>query len=311
MSVTEFDLIKRYFTKPLTNTAVNRLGIGDDCALMRVPEGYELAITTDTMVEGVHFFADTDPQQLGYKLLAVNLSDLAAMGANPVALTLALTLPAVNEQWLAAFSQGLVELARQFSVDIIGGDTTLGPLTLTLQAMGLVPQGKALNRSAAKVGDLIFVTGTLGDAGLGLKIKQGYACAFPKQALHHFHRPQPKITEGLAIRNYANACIDLSDGIASDLKHILQCSGVGAQLDWSAVPRSKQVDDYIMATGDWMMPLSAGDDYQLCFTIMPNGVNLIDIECTQIGVIETKPGLRILRSGIINELEAKGFEHFS
>ncbi len=310
MSVSEFGLIKQYFTQPLNNTSINQLGIGDDCALMTVPTGYELVITTDTMVEGTHFFADVKPRQLGHKLLAVNLSDLAAMGATPVSLMLALTIPHIDEYWLSEFSQGLKKLAKQFSVDIIGGDTTSGSLTLTIQAMGIVPQGQALKRSNAKAGDFIFVTGTLGDAGLGLKIAQGYSCASAEQALQQFHQPEPKIYEGIAIRNYATACIDLSDGIASDVKHLLQLSGVGARLDWDKIPRSKQVDQYIKETGDWLLPLTAGEDYQLCFTVSPDKVDFIKIECTQVGVIEAKQGLRIQRFGVISDLEVKGFEHF-
>ncbi len=310
MSTSEFSLIQQYFTQPLKNCSVNQLGIGDDCALMTVPKGYELAISTDTMIEEVHFFANADPRQLGHKLLAVNLSDLAAMGANPVSLTLALTIHKIDNHWLSEFSQGLKKLAQQFSVDIIGGDTTSGALALTIQAMGLVPQGLALKRSGAKVGDLIFVTGCLGDAGLGLKIEQGYLCSSPEQALQQFHQPQPKIAEGIAIREYANACIDLSDGIASDLKHILKQSGVGARLDWEKIPRSKQVNEYILETDDWSLPLVAGEDYQLCFTVSPDKIDLIQIECTQVGTIEAEQGLRIQRSGIINNLEVKGFEHF-
>ncbi len=311
MSISEFGLIRRYFTRPLSNRSVNQLGIGDDCALMAVPAGHELAITTDTMVEGVHFFAGADPRQLGHKLLAVNLSDLAAMGAEPVAVTLALTIPKIDASWLSEFSQGMAQLAKQFSVDLIGGDTSSGPLTLTLQAMGLVPQGLALKRSGAKVGDFIFVTGCLGDAGLGLKIEQGYCCSSPERVLQQFHQPDPRIAEGLRLRNYASACIDLSDGIASDLKHILQHSGVGARLDWDKIPRSKQVDEYIQTSNDWLLPLTAGEDYQLCFTVDPDKVASIPIECTQIGEIEAEQGLRIQRSGRISQLEDKGFEHFS
>lgn len=310
MSISEFSLIRKYFTQPLKNSSVNQLGIGDDCALMNIPKDYELAISTDTMIEQVHFFTHANPKQLGHKLLAVNLSDLAAMGANPVSLTLALTMPKIDEHWLSGFSQGLKELAQQFSVDIIGGDTTSGSLALTVQAMGLIPRGQALKRSGAKTGDLIFVTGCLGDAGLGLKIEQGYLCSSPEQALQQFHQPQPKITEGIAIREYANACIDLSDGIASDLGHILQQSGVGAKLDWDKIPRSKQVNEYIQETDDWSLPLVAGEDYQLCFTVSPDKVDLIQIECTHVGIIEVEKGLRILRSGVVSHLEIKGFEHF-
>ena len=311
MSLSEFSLIQNYFSKQSLINPVNRLGIGDDCGLITVPEGYELAITTDTMVKGVHFFAGTDPRLLGHKLLAVNLSDLAAMGANPVSITLALTLPKVDESWLAGFSEGLFNLAKQYSVDLIGGDTTSGALTLTIQALGLVEKGRGLLRSAAKTGDLIFVTGTLGDAGLGLKIEKGYDCNSPQRALNRFHTPEPRIIEGLAIRNYANACIDLSDGIASDLRHILDKSMVGARLDWDKLPLTNEVKEYISATNDWQLPLIAGDDYELCFTVSPEKAKLIDIKCTEVGVIESEPGLRIQRFGLIENMEIKGFEHFS
>ena len=311
MSLSEFSLIQNFFSKQSLINPANRLGIGDDCGLITVPEGYDLAITTDTMVEGVHFFAGTDSKLLGHKLLAVNLSDLAAMGANPVSVTLALTLPKVDEPWLAGFSEGLFNLAKQFSVDLIGGDTTSGALTLTIQALGLVEKGRGLLRSAAKTGDLIFVTGALGDAGLGLKIEKGYDCNSPQQALNRFHTPEPRVKEGLAIRNYTNACIDLSDGIASDLRHILDKSQVGASLDWDKLPLSDEVKEYIKVTDDWQLPLIAGDDYELCFTVSPDKAKLIDIKCTEVGVIESEPGLRIQRFGVIENMEIKGFEHFS
>ena len=311
MAVSEFGIIQRYFSRQVKNIAVNRLGVGDDCALMSVPSGYELAITADTMVEGVHFFAGADPKQLAHKLLAVNLSDLAAMGAEPVSVTLALTLPKVDEDWLKAFSEGFFALAKQFSVALVGGDTASGALTLTVQAFGLVPQGKAIKRSTAKVGDLIFVTGCLGEAGLGFKIEQGYSCVTPESALEQFHNPNPRINEGLSVRSYASACIDLSDGIASDLKHVLEASGVGASIDWAKIPLTEQVNDYINKTGDWQMPLSAGEDYELCFTVNPEKVSAINVECTQVGVIEAKAGLRINRFGVTEQLQVKGFEHFS
>lgn len=309
--MSEFDLIKQYFSPQLKNTFVNQLGVGDDCALMSVPDGYELAITTDTMVEGVHFLAGENPKRLGHKLLAVNLSDLAAMGADPVSVTLVLTLPDVNNDWLEKFSEGFLNLAKKFSVDLIGGDTTSGPLVLTVQAMGFIPKGQAMLRSAARAGDLIFVTGYLGDAGLGLKIENGYACPSPDKALKQFYLPMPRVIESLSIRNFANACIDLSDGIASDLKHILEKSSVGARLDWDKLPLSKELVEYIEATDDWQMPLSAGDDYELCFTVSPDKVDLIQIDCTQVGVIEAEGGLRIQRYGITKEIKVKGFEHFS
>jgi thiamine-monophosphate kinase len=184
-------------------------------------------------------------------------------------------------------------------------------LTLTIQALGLVEKGRGLLRSAAKTGDLIFVTGALGDAGLGLKIEKGYDCSSSQRALNRFHTPEPRIIEGLAIRNYANACIDLSDGIASDLRHILDKSMVGARLNWDKLPLTNEVKEYIKVTDDWRLPLIAGDDYELCFTVSPDKAKLIDIKCTEVGVIESEPGLRIQRFGVIENMEMKGFEHFS
>jgi thiamine-monophosphate kinase len=268
-------------------------------------------VTTDTMVENVHFFAGADPELLGHKLLAVNLSDLASMGAIPVSVTLALTLPKVDENWLTAFAKGFLNLAERYSVDLIGGDTTSGPLTLTVQAMGLVPKGRALMRSTAKPGDFIYMTGSLGDAGLGLKINQGYDCANSDAALKRFNRPDPQIEAGLALIGIANACIDLSDGLAGDLGHILEQSRVGACLEWDALPLSKAVRAYINDTGDWAMPLVAGDDYELCFTVSPERAEQLIIECRKIGVIESQLGLRLNKSGEVQPLKVKGFEHFS
>ncbi len=311
MALAEFDLIRRYFAVHAPEHPFNQLGIGDDCALLNVPAGHQLAVTTDTMVENVHFFADADPEQLGHKLLAVNLSDLAAMGAEPFAVTLALTLPRVDEDWLQDFSKGFIALARQHKVDLIGGDTTSGPLTLTVQAMGVVPQGKALLRSGAKVGDLIYVTGQLGNAGLGLKIKQGYVCRNPEPALTCFNKPRPCVLEGLALRDIASACIDISDGLAADLGHILEKSGVGACLQWGSLPLSAEVLEYVERTGDWRMPLTAGDDYELCFTVPSDFNQPLPAGCCCVGVIEAEPGLRLYRAGHTETLEAKGFEHFS
>jgi thiamine-monophosphate kinase len=311
MPLSEFSLIQRFFTQQKVKNSSTRLGIGDDCALLSLPDGYELAVTTDTMVENVHFFAGTCPEQLGHKLLAVNLSDLSSMGAKPVSVMLALTLPNVDENWLTAFAKGFLGLAERHSVDLIGGDTTSGPLTLTVQAMGLVPQGKALMRSTAIPGDFVFVTGSLGDAGLGLKIKQGYHCANPDLALKRFNQPDPQIDAGLALTGIANACIDISDGLAGDLGHILEQSNVGACLYWDALPLSDEVLTYINDTGDWSMPLTAGDDYELCFTVSPDKVSQLTVNCRKIGVIESMPGLRLHKSGTIQPINSKGYEHFS
>ncbi len=310
MALAEFDLIRRYFEHP-PRRANNRLGVGDDCALLSIPAGYQLAMTTDTMVENVHFFADVEPEALGHKLLAVNLSDLAAMGAEPLAVTLALTLPKVDESWLQAFSRGFLALADEFNVDLMGGDTTSGPLTLTVQAMGLLPEGAALLRSGARPGDLIYVTGPLGNAGLGLKIRQDYVCDNPSVALERFDRPSPRIAEGMALRGIASACIDISDGLASDLGHILEKNAVGATLYWEHLPLSGEVQQYIAASGDWLMPLTAGDDYELCFTVPVAQADQLPAGCHCVGVIESESGLRIDREGRVQPMEAKGYEHFS
>jgi thiamine-monophosphate kinase len=311
MPLSEFSLIQRFFTKQAIQNPSTRLGIGDDCALLSIPDGYELAITTDTMVENVHFFKDTNPEQLGHKLLAVNLSDLASMGAKPLSVTLAITLPKVDEAWLSAFAKGFLTLAERYQVDLIGGDTTAGALTLTVQALGIVPRGQALTRSAAKVGDFIYLSGSIGDAGLGLKITQGYACSQADNALKQFNQPEPACDTGQKLCGIANACIDISDGLASDLGHILQQSQVGACLDWEKLPLSDAVLSYIDDTNDWMLPLIAGDDYQLCFTVSPEKASHVPKHCQKIGIIEAEHGLRLNKSGTTQTLEVKGYEHFS
>lgn len=310
MSVSEFGLIRRFFSRQRPASPLIEAGIGDDCALLRVPAGHELAVTADTMVENVHFFADVEPSALGHKLLAVNLSDLAAMGAQPLAATLAITLPKADAAWLTAFADGFFALAERFNVTLIGGDTTSGPLTLTVQALGLVAAGRALRRHAARAGDHIYLTGPVGDAGLGLKIRQGYACLNPEPALSRLDKPQPQIEAGLSLVGVAHACIDLSDGLAGDLGHILEQSRVGALIDWDSLPLSAEVSAYIDDTGDWLLPLTAGDDYQLCFTVGPDRISRVPPYCRGIGVIEAEPGLRLKKSGQIQHVRVRGFEHF-
>ena len=310
--LSEFNVIERFFARPTSiKKASTVLGIGDDCALLSIPEGYELALTTDTMVEGVHFFAETNPEHLGHKLLAVNLSDLASIGAQPMSVLLALTLPRVNEEWLEAFAKGFFSLADEFSVDLIGGDTTSGSLTLTVQALGLVARGKSLLRSNARVGDFIYVSGSLGNAGLGLLFLQGKTALQSSVAMTQFNTPHPRVDLGLKISIFAHACIDISDGLVGDLGHILKQSQVGACIDWLALPLSDDVRAYIQQTGDWLMPLTAGDDYELCFTVPPELVALVPQYCHKIGVIEERKGLRINRFGLISDLVGKAYEHFS
>ncbi len=310
MSLGEFSLIDRFWQRPPRRTET-RLGIGDDCALLKLAADQELVITADTLVSGVHFLADVPPLFLGYKMLAVNLSDLAAMGAEPVAVTLALTLPELDEAWLADLAKGFWRLADDYQLDLIGGDTTQGPLTLTLQAMGKLPQGQALTRSGAQVGDGIYVSGNIGDAGLGLKMALGQIAQVSDVALDRYHQPQPRVASGLALRGLATACIDVSDGLAQDLSHILKQSGVGATLVYEHVPASPAVLDYLRHTGDGLMPLTAGDDYELCCTVPDSQAFRLPENFTRIGTIEAQPGLRLQRHGLLESLDLKGYEHFS
>lgn len=318
MALAEFAVIERYFLRRNYHNSSIKLGIGDDCALLNIPKNQTLTISTDTLVEGVHFSSQCTAEDLGHKLLAVNLSDLASMGAKPLAVTLALTLPKIDPNWLQSFSDGFFKLADHYAIDLIGGDTTSGPLTLTAQVFGLVPRGVALRRSTASPKQLIYLTGYLGNAGLGLKATQGYQQTSVTSALHHLHRPQPRVETGLAILHYASACIDVSDGLAADLNHILQSSQVGAIIDWGKLPLATEVKAYISHTGDWTMPLIAGDDYELCFTVSP--ALQADLEAilgkhklnfSLIGKIEAKRGLRLQKDGVVSDFNHKGFEHFS
>lgn len=267
----EFELINHFFAD---QQAVQRQdvihGIGDDCAVLTVPAGQQLLVSMDTLVSGVHFPVATQPYDIAYKALAVNLSDLAAMGANPAWISLALTMPCADKAWLAAFSQGLFALAKQFEVALIGGDTTRGPLSITIQAHGFVPEGQAVLRHGAQPGDLIYVTNTLGDAGLALKYlqkEQQVQEALLSPLLAQLNRPFPRVKEGLLLRNYASAMIDLSDGLIADLLHIMKKSGVGALIHVEQLPLSHALRQSVTAAEALQLALSAGDDYELCFTL--------------------------------------------
>lgn len=315
MAIGEFDLINRYFDRPSHQCAITRLGIGDDCALLSVPEGQHLAVTTDTMVENIHFFPDADPFCLGHKILAVNLSDLAAMGAKPVAVSLALTLPKPDPDWLEAFAQGFWQLADRYQIDLIGGDTTAGPLSITVQAMGLINEKMALRRSNAKPGDAIYITGTIGDACLALKMIEGNYQGESDAVLSRLHQPLPRVAEGLSLLGIASACVDISDGLTSDLGHILKKSGVGATLTWDALAFSSSVRNYVRITGDWKMPLIGGEDYELCFTVPLSKQSILNglmeqMDCTKIGVIDQVPGLRIIKDNQVTSFEMQGYQHF-
>ncbi|WP_323754300.1 thiamine-phosphate kinase [Marinobacter sp.] len=310
----EFELIRQYF-QPLADKARQGqliLGPGDDCAIQRVPAGRDLVFSVDTLVEGVHFPPNYSPEYLGWRSLAVAVSDLAAMGADPVCFTLALSLPSAEPEWLAGYSRGLAQASDAFGIALAGGDTTRGPLTITLQVHGTVPQGLALQRSGARAGDLVCVTGPLGDAGAALDY---LGCAMPtdeqQAVLYRYHYPEPRLQLGSALIGKASAAIDISDGLLADLQHILDASGVGAELDADKIPLS---DALVALKGDeaLSLALSAGDDYQLCLTIADDKLAGLDSsvrhQLTVIGHIQTKLGLRVANAETLGFRQ--GFDHF-
>lgn len=312
----EFEIIARYL-EPVgqcRRCPGVSLGIGDDCALVRVPEGHELAISVDTMVEGVHFPRHYAADRLAWRALATAVSDLAAMGAEPLGYTLALTLPNPDADWLESFAAGLAQASRTLEIMLIGGDTTRGPLTLSVQVQGLVPTGSALKRNGARPGDRICVSGTLGDAGEALRWldvrSEDPAVAW---VLERYHHPLPRIALGVGLRGKATAAIDVSDGLAADLGHILQASGVGACLEFDRLPLSSALRA-LRGPQAGELALSAGDDYELCFT-WPEGRRLpktiAGIAVSDIGRIEVEPGLRVRRNLGVETLAAGGYDHFA
>lgn len=267
--LSEFELIRRYFTHPAPGT---RLGVGDDAALVRVRRGMELAVSTDMLISGRHFFAGTDPRSLGHKVLAVNLSDMAAMGATPRWATLALALPQAEAAWLRAFADGFMRLARKHRVDLIGGDTTRGPLAICAQIMGEVPAGQALTRSGARVGDDIWVSGVLGDAALALAaLKRRVSLRRRELAMvaRRLHRPAPRLALGEALRKIASGAIDISDGLLADLGHICERSHVAAVVEFERLPVSAVMRRHLQRPVARAALLAGGDDYELCFTAPP------------------------------------------
>lgn len=293
--LSEFSLIDRFFARRAQITRLGddgSLGIGDDCALLAPRPGEMLAISTDMLVEGRHFFPDIDPHALGHKALAVNLSDLAAMGASPQAFTLALALPQAREDWLAAFSDGLFELAERYGCDLIGGDTTAGPLNLCLTVFGSVPPQLALRRDAARPGDDIWISGTLGDARAGLGVLRGewQADAADTATFRRaLERPEPRVALGLALRGIAHAALDLSDGLAGDLLHILERSDLHASVDVDAVPRSAALRR-LPADIQRRCTLAGGDDYELCFTAPAAARAAVETAGARVGIPVTRIG---------------------
>jgi len=321
MPASEFQLIERYFSGLGAERADVPLGVGDDCALLQVPEDKLLAVSIDTLVEGTHFLPGVDAESLGHKALAVNLSDLAAMGAEPAWVTLALTLPRVDEAWIEAFCRGFAALASRYQVQLVCGDTTRGLLSISVQVHGFVEPGRALRRDAAIPGDLIYVTGTLGDAGLALLAAGGgYDAGDQRMVLQRrLDRPEPRIEEARALRDLATGAIDISDGLLSDLGHICDKSGVGATIRQVAIPLSKPVAAYVQTTGDWSIPLAAGDDYELCLIVpLAHQARVeavgkrLEVPLSLIGRIEAGSGICCTdEAGNPFALVQGGYDHFS
>lgn len=321
----EFALIARHFTRPgLRLPPSVTLGIGDDCALLNPAAGHQLAVSTDMLVEGRHFLAGVAPDTLGHKALAVNLSDLAAMGARPLGFTLALSLPSADDAWLAAFARGLFALADAHACPLVGGDTTRGPLNICITVLGEVPAGQALRRDAARPGDDLYLSGRTGEARLALELLRGcdWALAACPEALprlrSRLESPTPRLALGRALAGMAGAAIDVSDGLAGDLGHILDASGVGAEVRLDDLPVAPELAALPLAQRLECL-LHGGDDYELLFTAAPGSRAAIDAaarDCQtpvrRIGQITTRPGLRLLdAAGHAQALAARGFDHFA
>ena len=318
----EFDLIARYFTRPARRAVT---GVGDDCALWQPQSGMQLAVSSDMLVEGRHFLSTVSAQRLGHKALAVNLSDLAACGARPLAFTLALSLPRVDEAWLQGFSHGLFMLADAHGCELIGGDTTQGPLNICITVFGEIPPGDALLRGAAQAGDDIYVSGTVGDARLALEVFRGSLsldAELFETARLRMEQPEPRVALGLALRGIANACIDVSDGLIGDLGHIMKASGVGAVLTTGWVADSAAISPALQSlpmSRRLDMALAGGDDYELLFTAAPDqaqavqeAANDCDVPVTCIGRISAGQGLQVMDiHGVPISRRFVSFDHFS
>jgi len=315
----EFELIARYFTRSVDSAPRVELGIGDDCALIDGGAATQWAVTTDLLSEGVHFLHDVDPESLGHKSLAVNLSDLAACGATPRCFFLALALPTLDEDWVAAFCRGLFALADRSGCVLAGGDTTRSASgrAISITAMGEVPRGQALLRSGARVDDEIWVSGTLGDGALGLACRRGTAGVHDAAAIARLERPEPRVQLGGQLRGIASAAIDVSDGLAGDLGHILERSAVGATVRWDAIPRSEALKA-LPPGQQHEFVFRGGDDYELLFTAAPDAAGGIaraavesGVSVTRIGVIRAGSGLTVVdEHGQAVDIAARAFDHF-
>jgi thiamine-monophosphate kinase len=316
----EFDLIARYFKRPVQRAA---LGVGDDCALLRPTPGMQLAVSSDMLVEGRHFLSTVDPRKLGHKALAVNLSDLAACGAKPLAFTLALALPSADAAWLAPFAEGLLALADAHGCELVGGDTTRGPLNICITVFGEVPAGQALLRSGAKVGDDIYVSGTVGDARLALEVFRGHL-AVPQDvfalARARMEQPTPRVALGQALQGVATAAVDVSDGLLGDLGHVLAASGVGARIETQAALALMACPPGALSEAQRLdFALAGGDDYELVFTAPASARGRVEgasiraeTLVTRIGQIEAEHGLRLVDAqGQVSEGRYASFDHFA
>lgn len=321
MSLGEFDLIARYFTRPVRRAV---LGVGDDCALIQPAPGMQLAVTSDLLIEGRHFVSTVPPQRLGHKSLAVNLSDLAACGARPLAFTLALSMPRADEALLAGFAQGLFALADAHDIELVGGDTTAGPLAICITAFGELPPGRALRRDGARAGDALWVShaegGGIGDARLALGVLRGEAVLDGdgfERVRRAMELPVPRVALGQALRGVASSAIDLSDGLVGDLGHVLRASGVGATLDVDALPCSPLLAAQPLALRRECL-LAGGDDYELMFTAAEGAAEAVraaarsgGVGVTRIGRIDAQRGLRGVDAlGRDVPIEVRGFDHF-
>lgn len=315
----EFSLIRRYFAGLCDADDSIALGIGDDCAQLRVPQGHDLVVSIDTLVEGTHFLPGTNPEYIASRLLGAAVSDLAAMGAEPAWFTLALTLPEAREDWLAPFADRLGRCARDFGIRLVGGDTTRGPLTLSVQVHGWVPAGRGLHRRGAAVGDIVCVSGTLGDSRGGLECLLHPERGVVDWLLQRFFAPQPRLETGRRIAPHASACIDISDGLLADLGHILEASGVGARIEKQDLPLSPALLGYCgeAQARDWA--LGGGEDYELCFTVPASRWTSVQqalagsgVPVTRIGeILPAEAGLRLEEGGRPCPLPLAGFNHFA
>jgi thiamine-monophosphate kinase len=317
----EFELIKHFFTKQAVKRKDVELGIGDDCAVLAPIENQNIVVTTDTLVAGVHFPHQTDAKAIGHKAVAVNLSDIAAMGAKPSWLSLAITLPEIDEAWITSFCEGVFELCDFYNVELIGGDTTQGPLSITITEQGITPQNSYLKRSGAKAGDWLYVTGELGDAALALQHITGkvdievQAFNFIRSKLDY---PKPRVLAGQMLREYASSAIDLSDGLVADLGHICQASNVGANLVLDALPLSTIMRDNLLNEDAIKLALSGGDDYELLFTVsednkvgMETAMSHAGTPVTCIGQLNASHTITTTLNNKPISINTEGFEHFT